>query len=757
MLPALAATADPQVTPTSIPSPVMVPVAQPKPVAPVTQAKPIAPASPISTTSMPSPQMITPSSAAPKTPDITGYIKAAQQQGISSDDIYSHLKQLGYVDSTGAISNTKQAAPAKPQIGDIASGAANAAKDYAGNVTTAAQQGVEEMHDAMARAGSGEEPIEPALELGAGALDAVTSPISGAISPVLSPIIKAISDHLSNSPTLQAFAGSKSGEVASRIAQDVLNASKLASAPAGAESGPEISAAAKTGTDAVSSGIDTAVNAVKNTASSIKDSTSGIIDKAKDIATPNAHPTMQTLIDRVKDDPVQAKNVAENTKGYIKTAQDAAKTTGAKTAPEVAAGQFKTAMTKLRAKMGTVGESTKTSLAPVANARASGVSSILQNLKAMTADRLGAEYTPMTDSINADTMKGMNFSQRVGLLNDVLDGKSPSPFENGEDMFRPAEGREMGVNDGPDLKALGNLHETVNNLGDNPTVQQLNDVVNRLQSTLYKARQVGAEPIDSQIKGMIKQVAGQLNETAKSTASAAEKEQGIPEGTYADANAKYSELASLQENMSRILGAGYKNGASVIKAIFSPQNRGLNPLITKLEQETGVPIFDHATMANFATRLAGDPRMTSLLEKNLGNAQNVAGFWKALGDFDITKPIGSAANVVRGAGHFLQDPEGKVMRQLGQDNKPSILDQKPDIGAGLSTKDITSKLNNADKSLMQKYIDNVRVPESSAAHTMLTRSEEADVFKMNELLGINSNTSAQAIANKYEQILSGKK
>lgn len=584
-------------------------------------------------TSLPTPQITNGVTPVPQSsPDIAGYIKAAQQQGISGDDIYGHLKQLGYVDDQGNITSTKQIQksnefPAENALEDIRSG--NDANET--DITKGAvKQGISDLASAGAQNAG---PVGADMLAHAPAFAEDINDLKKAVTPSN----KEQEIGASNTKVAEgAIPTTEAGSAIKDFVEPVIT---------------DISSDVKSGADVVKS--------------SINSGSESLLNKAKDIATPAPPLTMQTLIDRVKGIPEQASSIADATKKYIQSAKDTISNTGAKTPLDLAAGQFKSAMQKLRANMGDAGEAIKTSLAPVANSKASGINEILENLKNKTGEDLGAEYTPMADSSGSDPMKGMNFEQRTGLLNDVLDGKAPSPFGNEEGMFRPLEGREMGVTDSSDLKALGDLHETLANLGDTPTVQKLNDTVNRLQGTLYKARQIGAQPMDSQIKGLIKSVSGQLNEAAKTAAGVSEKAQGIPEGTYANANSKYSELARLQDDMSRRLGSGYKNGPSLIKSIFSPQNRGLNTSIAALEKETGVPIFDHATMADFAMRVADDPRIRSLLEESTHGVKAAKDFKTALNNLDITKPATWVKVVSNPIIKALNDPVGKVMRQLG--------------------------------------------------------------------------------------------
>lgn len=627
----------------------------------------------VSTNSMPSPTMVSslnvPQNSTSTTPNIAGYIRAVQAQGASSDSIYTHLKQLGYVDSTGAITATKQVAPKTvPQIAQeygpavvknltttFQQGGQNAVEDIT-NIPKVANDAGGTLPDYLlaTTAAAGHEAGNIAGTAGGIIGSAIEPLLPDSVKSKLGNVVRTISDKVNSIPGMTP-------EIAKSLS-DVFNTTSLLG---GAEVAPSVADATKSGTsgaiDLANAGVQKVSAAVGSAADTAKDAASTALTKVKDLATPDAPPTMQTLIDRVKGTPA-AKDIAQNTKDYLQTAKDALSTTGAKTPLDVAAGQFKKAMAALKTKMNTVGEKVSSSLARVATAKASGVRSILQNLIDETSKRIGAVYTPLTE--DTDAMKGMSFGQRTQYLNDIIDGTKPSPFANSDGVFSNAPGREMAVSSATDLKKLADLHETLANLGDSPTVQQLHDTVQRLQSDLYKSAQVGAAPIDSTVKGLMKSVSGQLNETAKNAAMKAEDASGIAKGTYADTKAEYGKLADLQNTMSRRLGANYKNGASLIKRIFSPQNGDLNASIAALEKATGVPIFDHATMADFAMRTVEDPRIRSLLETKLGSAKNIAGFWKSLANFDITKPFGSAINVAEGATKFLQDPEGKIMRQL---------------------------------------------------------------------------------------------
>jgi hypothetical protein len=114
----------------------------------------------------------------------------------------------------------------------------------------------------------------------------------------------------------------------------------------------------------------------------------------------------------------------------------------------------------------------------------------------------------------------------------------------------------------------------------------------------------------------------------------------------------------------------------------------------------------------------------------------------------------ATTKIATNSSNIIPDSVQPAEKLASPDGKPSILEQKPDVGVGMSMGDITKKLNGQDKELLQKYIDNVRLPAEAEDHSILSKAEESDLFKMNELLGIKPETSAQDVANKYEKILS---
>lgn len=636
-------------------------------------------------------------------------------QPLTPDQIQTMRQQIGVIPVTPTQGASDQWAKVD-QLTGRASVQAPAQPSYLDRVKQAFGEGIRQTGDAVSeiinpsQSGGVVKGLQQGLKAESGIGSTIMSPVTAAVSPYTTPVINSAADALQKAPVIgPAITGyghdielrgntnkNPGVEQALSMASDAGNVAGTIAGFKGVERLPGAAADATQATvDSVKGAIDTGTQAVKQGLSPVRDLATSI--------TPN----MQTLIDRVKTNPTEAAQVAEQLRGYFKTAETAKGTTGALTPLNQAGEQFKTGMTALRQKMKTTGETMKSAVKSVADAPVSGVGDVLKNLQSETADRLGAEYAAMSET--PDIMGGMNGKERVQFLNDVLDGKQPDPF-GGEGVFRSAPGREITVRSQTDLKKLADMHETLAQLGENPTVQQIHDVVQRWQSDLYKSNKPGAEPIDSAVKALMKQTIGQLNELSKQGATVAEKERGLTPGAYADAKANYARLADLQETMSRRLGEKYKNAPSLIKSIFSPQNRDLNKYIKQLEDETGVKIFDHATLADYAMRSVDDPRIKSMLERTMEGGMTKHQLVRRMLTYIAKK---------------LEDPEGKALRQLGQDAGPTMKDAQ----LGLSTKSVTgdtttattpekvaSRIDAEDKNIIRYYLqDHKNASDAMAA------------------------------------------
>lgn len=236
----------------------------------------------ISTTSMPSPQMNTPG-AAPvgvasqpvanakwNTQSFASAMRAKAPNGVSSDGTpYAKMSDQDLVNkvvakypvykdqisdyspiSTDSVPSPEMTTPKTP--------------DYADEVAAAQKQGIGEMGDALSRGAKGEEPIEPALSFLGGAADTLGAAATPAISKIASPAISKLADLISNSPAFKEYGkdtmNTDGNDLPTRIATDILNATKAAGLAAGGEKAPSV---------------EDTVNTTKDIASNVKDAVVG--------------------------------------------------------------------------------------------------------------------------------------------------------------------------------------------------------------------------------------------------------------------------------------------------------------------------------------------------------------------------------------------------------------------------------------------------------------------------------------------------
>ncbi len=236
----------------------------------------------------------------------------------------------------------------------------------------------------------------------------------------------------------------------------------------------------------------------------------------------------------------------------------------------------------------------------------------------------GSKIVPIKD---AYATLGKNLSERLGTAYD------------GAGNLVSTEGRQsLVIGNKADENIVKLAHDAIQDLRRTPTLQKVNDVVDRLQNQLYKSRVLGAEPITDQTKAVINTFTHDLNEAATK----------IGGDAYKTANDTYSQLRPIHDDLSNRLGSNMKNAGSVMKRIFSPQDGGTKDLVSKIEQITGRKINDHATLAKFAMDSLGDARAKSLLEK-------------------VPAGSGITMKIINGILEKMQNPEavaGKMIRKV---------------------------------------------------------------------------------------------
>lgn len=183
------------------------------------------------------------------------------------------------------------------------------------------------------------------------------------------------------------------------------------------------------------------------------------------------------------------------------------------------------------------------------------------------------------------------------------------------------------------------------------TLQQVNDAVDSIQGKLYERSGVGAQPVNTRLEGVIKQVIGDLNERAKV----------IGGDEYRQANAKYSNLIDLRNNLNKSLGTDANKGGAMMKQLFSPAGAKNRKMFELIKKETGIDLVNEATLARFAMENAGDVRQASLLEGFVPNklpTNRVAGLMYLLnkGVEKLQNPSAKASRIAEKALKTMKKP-----------------------------------------------------------------------------------------------------
>lgn len=155
-------------------------------------------------------------------------------------------------------------------------------------------------------------------------------------------------------------------------------------------------------------------------------------------------------------------------------------------------------------------------------------------------------------------------------------------------------------------------------LGQAPTARMVDDFVDAAQRMLYKQSSPNLfEVADEPVIAFLKQQTGIINDQLKKDVdNIVRTTQPGKQATYGELNERYSSLLDASQNLSKRLGTEGDKGASLIKSLFSPQTgEPTRRLFQQIKDETGIDLFEEATLAKFAMETVGDTRSKSLLQQ----------------------------------------------------------------------------------------------------------------------------------------------
>lgn len=146
-------------------------------------------------------------------------------------------------------------------------------------------------------------------------------------------------------------------------------------------------------------------------------------------------------------------------------------------------------------------------------------------------------------------------------------------------------------------------------LGKNPTARSFDATIDKIQSSLFEKKSIGAIPVTPRVKAFIKQSFHELNEDFKKSI-----DKGLGSKDYSALNASYTKKVKIFNALNKALGEEGNRGGSLLKRFFSPQDSGTKKLFDAIKKEYGIDLAQDATLAKFVMETLGDTRARSLLQ-----------------------------------------------------------------------------------------------------------------------------------------------
>lgn len=242
-----------------------------------------------------------------------------------------------------------------------------------------------------------------------------------------------------------------------------------------------------------------------------------------------------------------------------------------------------------------------------------------------------------------------------------------------------------------EVSMLNDFVKSLNTLGDNPTVSQIDNFIAKTRTTLDftkgKSGVMGTTNAERIINGGVAKLKETLNPSVNGNTALSK---------YWRANNAYSRLSDFIDEGSTFLGkktlsGDYAKDASVAKnSVQSILNQGKKDFMIKLEALTGYPAIDDAVLALQAMKDAGDFRGLSLLQAmsdSGGIPTSKAGFTQQILDYTVKK-----------GGEFVAGTPEQQTRALLQDLSNKAQNAKPTNTKAKTRAKVGDKTNNINQS-----------------------------------------------------------
>lgn len=191
--------------------------------------------------------------------------------------------------------------------------------------------------------------------------------------------------------------------------------------------------------------------------------------------------------------------------------------------------------------------------------------------------------------------------------------------------------------DPSDAKVVREFQDTLMQLGNNPSLREVDAAIDLLQDRLYKAGLGNAIEVTDRITGKLRGALGELNGQIQTIGGSA----------YKKANQEYSETFQLVTELNARLGKEGSNAGSLVKRLFSPSDARTKELFKELQRLTGQDYFRDSRLAKFVMEALDDARSTSLLEQV---PKSTGGVLDKIIDYGVSKisdPLKAAENFIK--------------------------------------------------------------------------------------------------------------
>ena len=161
-----------------------------------------------------------------------------------------------------------------------------------------------------------------------------------------------------------------------------------------------------------------------------------------------------------------------------------------------------------------------------------------------------------------------------------------------------------------------------------------------MQRKLYKQSSPNLFDVaDEPVIAFLKQQTGEINSQLKTNVDNLLKSTN-KDASYGALNNKYRKLIDINDSLNKKLGIEGDKGASLMKSLFSPQTgEPTRRLFQEIRDETGIDLFEEATLAKFVMESVGDTRSQTLL-------QQIDSLSKDVSKINLAEP-GSWINAIR--------------------------------------------------------------------------------------------------------------